>query len=683
LREVTKMNKWTRMSILSAAVAAIPLLGFSSAASAQYRVDTGHVNDANNRVGAGGVNPNDSAARGGSSNVTPNDIVYGNVTGGKQFRGNVESTDPRAFRGATSDRNVDDFIKQSSGSGPDSRMADTAKPFYGSGRAVPPPPGFVPASPAGGSQGGFVPNNMIENRPLSDQRLGDINYAQSNFALPAPGQFNLPGPVDPSAGQQFMVTASPLTGIQQINTANPNFVPTITNTQYQPVTGQLTPEQIQAMQNELGAASGTANQSKPLPPDFNNPALGAQGGSSGINGITPGGVAGNANQQQTNTSGIGAVPIAPHPLQGSGRPVGGNPLSQRPLDTSVTAQANNLNTQQSTRNRLTKIPPPQEQSALYAQLLRNHEQMLANGSTSDVQAQEAFNALQHAAPQTAGQPGSLPGQPGALPAQPGQTGAAPGQAGALPGQVGAVPGVAGATPGAGAGSIRPDGTTANEPPKGVTDYAGRNAAILKGEKGTQGSQGKINGLKKPEPVKVPSLATGVRGRGLEQILKNAEALMKEGKFTSALEQYGEAEQVAPNNPLIKLGQADAELGASYYARADAHLRDVLSNHPELLGGQYDLIKMLGQQRLEVLVKDLKEVAKNEEKEPRPVFLLAYIYYNIGDTARAEGYVDLADKRSGGKDPFYKLLRQNWSLPQQSNSPSTAPAAQPKAQNLNK
>jgi tetratricopeptide (TPR) repeat protein len=192
--------------------------------------------------------------------------------------------------------------------------------------------------------------------------------------------------------------------------------------------------------------------------------------------------------------------------------------------------------------------------------------------------------------------------------------------------------------------------------------AQRNEQILRESEKTRAS------LKKPEPVKVPSLAQGVTAQGLHSVLQNAEALMKDGKFTSALEQYDQAEQIAPNNPLIKLGRANAELGASYYARAESHLRDALAKNPELLQGQYDLMAMLGEQRLQVLVTDLKEVAKKDEHEPRPVFLLAYIYYNIGDPARAEGYLDLADKRSGGRDPFYNLLREKWTLPAAGEKP---------------
>jgi tetratricopeptide (TPR) repeat protein len=257
---------------------------------------------------------------------------------------------------------------------------------------------------------------------------------------------------------------------------------------------------------------------------------------------------------------------------------------------------------------------------------------------------------------------AVPGVPGA----PGQPGAgAPGQ----PGDLAAAPGAAPIPQPPGPGEA---------PASGVTDYAARNAKLLKESAEEKKEQRK----KVYVPVKVPSLATGVKGKGLADTLKNAENLMKEGKFTSALDQYDTAEQVAPNNPLTRLGRANAELGAAYYARAEAHLRDVFQKNPELLAGQYDLTNMLGEQRMQVLVKDLKEIANREQKEARPVFLLAYIAYNTGNEQNAEAYLDLADKRSGGKDPFFQLLRQNWALPG-AGAPTTAPAPAPTSEEPNK
>jgi cytochrome c-type biogenesis protein CcmH/NrfG len=79
-------------------------------------------------------------------------------------------------------------------------------------------------------------------------------------------------------------------------------------------------------------------------------------------------------------------------------------------------------------------------------------------------------------------------------------------------------------------------------------------------------------------------------------------------------------------------------------------------------GQYDLKTLLSDDRLAFLVTDLKGIAKRETKESRPLFLLAYIAYNTGNERRAAAYLDLAEKRADGKDPFFALIRKHWALP---------------------
>jgi tetratricopeptide (TPR) repeat protein len=167
---------------------------------------------------------------------------------------------------------------------------------------------------------------------------------------------------------------------------------------------------------------------------------------------------------------------------------------------------------------------------------------------------------------------------------------------------------------------------------------------------------------RPQPAQVTSLADGIKAEGLAKVMRQAEDLMKKGRFVSALEQYALAEQVAPNNPFVWLGQAHAELGAGYYLRAAEHLRRALAGEPALMMAQYDLRTMIGQDRLEALVKDLKETAKAQEQNHGLVFLLAYLAYNTSNEQQAAVYLDLAQKRAGGNDDFYRLVRLHWNLP---------------------
>jgi tetratricopeptide (TPR) repeat protein len=168
--------------------------------------------------------------------------------------------------------------------------------------------------------------------------------------------------------------------------------------------------------------------------------------------------------------------------------------------------------------------------------------------------------------------------------------------------------------------------------------------------------------KKPKPLKIKSLAQGVVGEGLSNVLKKAESLMREGKFASALDQYDAAEAVSPSNPLIWLGRANAELGAGFFKPAEAHLQKAFMTDNAMMMGQYDLTAMLGEARLTQLVKELKENANKDNTQSMPLFLLAYIAYNTGHEPQAMAYLDLAEKRGGANAAFYKSLQQHWSLP---------------------
>src|SRR4051794_32346178 len=110
------MTRSIKQLCVLAAAAGMISAAISSSALAQYRVDTGHVNDANNRIGGGGLNGGGDGRIGRTpySGVTGNDIVTGNVTAGKEFRGNVPYTDPRAFRGNLASNPSDRFVRGSS-----------------------------------------------------------------------------------------------------------------------------------------------------------------------------------------------------------------------------------------------------------------------------------------------------------------------------------------------------------------------------------------------------------------------------------------------------------------------------------------------------------------------------------------------------------------------------------------
>lgn len=164
------------------------------------------------------------------------------------------------------------------------------------------------------------------------------------------------------------------------------------------------------------------------------------------------------------------------------------------------------------------------------------------------------------------------------------------------------------------------------------------------------------------PLKVSSLATGIKSKGLRDMLASAEDLMAHGKYDSAVLRFSQAQRVAPNNPLTVLGRAHAELAGGYYARADEDLHLVFRSNPALLLAQFDLGSMLPKDRVDYLENDLKDIAERDPKAERPWFLLAYLAYNTNKPASAEADLGEAEKRAHGNDWLLRLLRQRWSLP---------------------
>jgi len=198
------MTSKTRTILLAAVLATPAMLLAPQLALAQNRVNTGNALDANNRIGSNGMNEARPA-----NTINGNDIVTGNVTGGREFRGNVGYNAAGAFHGNTSMGNTDRFVRSSSSAY--DQNAQAVRPFYGESHGAPPPEGFVSTPGSVSSSGQYMPAQPLSRGP-GDLRLGQITDTQSNI-LPKPGEFMLPGQVD-AGNSQSLVTASPLYGVR-------------------------------------------------------------------------------------------------------------------------------------------------------------------------------------------------------------------------------------------------------------------------------------------------------------------------------------------------------------------------------------------------------------------------------------------------------------------------------------
>jgi tetratricopeptide (TPR) repeat protein len=553
-------NQW----LLTAVLAGLPSITYITTAAAQSQQPAnGRALDANNRIGSGGTN---SYTAPPSVGVFGNQIINGNVTGGKQFRGNVGYSDPNEFHGFAPGRATDNFVKDSAQAGISNTpppISGQSVPYYSASRYAPPAqPGFVqnPTAP------GYIPAQPITLR-ASDARIGAQLDATGN-TVPKPGELLLPGPVDPTSNRQTILSASALTGIRQMNTGDAGdlaYLARFTGMKQESVLDrlQMDARDLTRMRDELRGGGAPLNGTGPL-------ATGAQ-------------VNTGAGTTAQNLSQPLAAPLeSPASAALSAKPYNGEVPSTPFSGTMVTPQ--------STYNQLVGSTP-EKQSNQYNELKKRLERYQTDRKTPAEIATANFNKAMQ------------------------QKKEADAKASA-------------------------DKTT--EPPVPAEVKPKMRDDV--------------------KPLTVKTMASGINGQGLKDLLTKAETLMREGKFTSAIDQYAAAEQVAPNQPLIWIGRANAELGASFYNRAEGHLKEAFRSDTALLMAQYDLQTFLGNDRLQSVIKDLKEIASADEKSPTPVFLLAYISYNTGNERRAAGWLDLAEKRSGGKDTTYKLLREHWALP---------------------
>jgi hypothetical protein len=559
-KEETAMHTHPKRLI---AVAAAAVIAVAMPAVAQYQVDRSRANDANPRAGSGGFNNAGERARPWE---TQNDIVYGNVTGGKQFRDQVGSRDPFAFRGQTAGVPSDNFVRDSAGvttNGFATYNAQQTRAYYGDSRAAPPPVGFVQV-PGGG---GYVPPrpsawNSVDPRTSS---LSD----RPEYLLRSDA-FNMAGPVD-TVYAPNAVTVSPVFRGSAVNPIGPSDY-----TQLNSLNGQVQNSLTPTATDDSAAMTARA-QGRPAPAQQSGPNTGQS-----LTGQANTPADGVNNQVMNQTSGDSA------------RTAG--PAADAPDDRLEASSINEADTA------ARRAGVPAGQGALYERLVRIRKAQLGNRPGADADAERmASSDLRRRTQRIKQGDAANDDQP---------------------------------TPRREGGGGAPMGN----PPAGGNNGADKT------------------------PMKVTTLSGVGVAAGVNDALKKAETQLREGKFASALDTYETAERQLPNSPLIKLGKTHAELGGGFYRRAEGDLRSTFTADQNLLAGQYDLRGFLGDERLQIVEKDLRDQVQKNEKDAGPAILLAYVYYNTANERRAAALLDVADKRTGGKDPFVKLLKQNWALP---------------------
>jgi len=617
------MTRNTHPLLKSAVLSVLATGVLSTAALAQYRVDNSGARDANNRVGSNGQNVMDTRL---NPWQISNAIVNGNISGGKAFRGNVQTGDSFAFRGnSTADRASDKFIRDSSGvstNGTVSNNASSTTLYYGSSRAAPPPPNIANSLQLQqNANGSYSPPSPV-SWTSADPRQQSLSASPINVLQPSDTVG--PGPVDMTFTPYGRGGANALSALQSQSQAT---LSDYTNIGQDVTSNQLTASQLSKMRSAISGQPGEGGQPNAAPGQINNGVPTAQPTNGALNN---GGISDNVN---------------PTPLSNNLTAAPGQELGMTSKIASPTGDDNS-----SPYTQLTQRRGEQEQAARPGQAAEQSAQDFNTAIKARKDAEAKKNAADQPAPGSNQQKNGANGNtaPGKTPANSPST---PGATGNTPvGQNAAVaPGPSLPNP----ADIGPTKPSELLPPPGDMMPKPQLPQPPSGQ--PQGAQHPV-----PQPVKVGSLG-GKGDSGVDALMKKAEAQMRDGKFASAIDTYDVAEQSNPRNSLIRLGRTNAELGGSYYRRAALSLRNTLSQDHNLLAGQYDLRGYLGDDRLATIQKDLSDLVQKNPGDTDSAVLLAYVYYNTGNERRAQALLDLADKRANGKDDFIKLLKSSWNF----------------------
>ena len=157
-------------------------------------------------------------------------------------------------------------------------------------------------------------------------------------------------------------------------------------------------------------------------------------------------------------------------------------------------------------------------------------------------------------------------------------------------------------------------------------------------------------------VRVP---TDGKATPVEQLMLQAEKLLRDGKYLEAAQRYQTALAREPGNALALVGRAHAELGAGMYQSAAYDLKYVFTRNPQMVSVRYQMDQFMPKSRLDYLVSDLKTLEGSKETGNSASFLLSYLYYETGSEQELQAQLARWNARPG-HDAWQEVVSKAWS-----------------------
>ncbi|MEM6334542.1 MAG: tetratricopeptide repeat protein [Planctomycetota bacterium] len=145
---------------------------------------------------------------------------------------------------------------------------------------------------------------------------------------------------------------------------------------------------------------------------------------------------------------------------------------------------------------------------------------------------------------------------------------------------------------------------------------------------------------------------------VDEALRAGEEALSVGNYVEAERQYSRAVSLAPDRPLVRIGLVHAQLGAGMFRSAAFNLRRVFADHPELIAARYAARLLPPQDRLEDIASELQRLATGQRSASDAGVLLGYLGYQTDSQALTRFGLAVAEASDPRQD-LMPLLREIW------------------------
>jgi hypothetical protein len=150
-------------------------------------------------------------------------------------------------------------------------------------------------------------------------------------------------------------------------------------------------------------------------------------------------------------------------------------------------------------------------------------------------------------------------------------------------------------------------------------------------------------------------------------LRFGQELLANGRFASAEQAFEQALLLRPGDPMARVGVAHAAIGSGMLLSGSLELKNVLIDHPELIGVRFDHELLMPRARAAQIVEDvvrLRELSPSSDVAKGGALIQAYLGRQFDEPQwQAQGLEAMATTWTAGPEPQLRALLQGAWTPQ--------------------